>query len=324
MIELPTPPYQSGLRAEPLEIAFVYNAGGLGDYINWTPGLLHALRTNPHLKGWIVAPGFFSDLARLWFAPFSDRFEIRVCDDLSRLEGLSEMNYVAPNREQYANASNTPFVRLGFIYYAQDSRVPRGTLLPPIRGDEAAIDHFALPENYAVLTPNATMETKRLPAPLLNRIISGLTERGITPVLLGRSEPIGGYRTDSAEGLDLRLVRDLRDGTTTLETAALLARARFVFGLDNGLLHLAACSAVPIIWAFTIASPEFVLPPRQKGARTVLVEPPASLPCRYCNNNIRFALGFDFKTCLHENYLCIKAIDAESILRAVDSLGGPQ
>jgi ADP-heptose:LPS heptosyltransferase len=317
-ILVPSPPFRPGTRISHERFGFVYNCGGIGDYIHWTTAIRYAIETYPHTSGYIVTPPYFEDLARLWLTKYSDRFEILVSEEFDKDPRLEGIPLLAPVRNQYANASGFHLFALGYIYYNQISYIPAGyDTLPRIEGDEAPLEHFSLPESYVVVTTEATAENRRLPARVVNEITKSLIATGITPVFLGKKELAADYKSDSNEGISLRGVLDLREKTSLREAACVLARAKAVVGLDNGLIHLACCSDVPVLAVFTTVDPGTRIPKRKDGAKTVILTPDESLACRFCQTRVRFVFGFDSKYCLYKDNLCVKGLDGRAIVRAM-------
>ena len=313
------PPFRPGTHISMTEVNLILNAGGIGDYINWVPAIRYAIDHNPHIRGLILTPRYFEELARHWLGQYSPRFTVRVYDDLDKEGWLERCPSIVPNREQYANATGFHLMELGFVYYNQDSRIPADyAKLPEIRGDEADVGKFKIPPNYAVITTMATVENRKLPAGVINEITDHLKQNGIVPVFLGKHQLNDSYKAKTDDAISTAGVVDLRDKTDLLEAAVILSGAHFVLGLDNGLIHLASCSDVPIISIFTTIDPDLRVAPR--CARTIVVTPPESLTCRFCNSNMRYLIGFDFKDCLYKDNLCVNSIKASDITPQIDKL----
>lgn len=321
---MPVPPYRSGTKLTDTEVALVFNAGGIGDYINWVPAIRYAIDSNPHIKGFILTPEYFADLAHLWLGQYSPRFKVVTYDRLEDNEIIKTTTTVAPTRNQFANACGFHLMHLGFIYYTQIGKAPQGAaILPAINGNETEINPFLLPDDYAVITTMSTARARTLPAEVINQVTDHLRERGITPVFLGREELTETYKAKNAAGIKTAGVIDLREKTTLTEAACIMAKAKFVFGLDNGLLHLASCSTVPVIAIFTTVDPTLRISPRRDGAKTYTIIPPDSLPCRFCNTKMRYVIGHDFNDCLYDDTLCLNGIEANTIISVIDQILNP-
>lgn len=328
-IEAAFPPYRRGTKIAKIKMALIYNAGGIGDYIHWTGAIKYAIDSNPHIEGYVVAPEYFYDLADLWLGNYSERF--KVISHTGELKGnklLEECAAIIPNNQQLANACGFHLTELGFIYYTQKKHIVKGyETIPIIKGNEADISHFNLPKDYVVIPTEATSENRRIPSETINAITKHLISRGITPVFLGKHKITEAYKASGDADINVRGTMDLREKTSLREAACIMARAKFVLGLDGGLLHLACCSMVPVIFAFTTVHPEFRVPKRQAGAKTTVVVPPENLECRFCNSGdphtlkaMSYVIGHDFKNCLYKDNLCTKLIEARTFIPIIDKL----
>lgn len=312
-----SPPYREGTELPRTKVGICYNLGGLGDWINWTTAVQYAIESNPHTYGYVVTQKHFADLAHLWLDQYAPRFTVLTVetDDFRKVKELDDCYLICPAGGQYANTCGVNIFRLGFIYYNQTERIPPNwNHLPRVRGDEADLTRFNLPESYAVITPYATADNKRLKARAINELVDGLLLEGITPAFIGKRDVAPDHKGIGDSGIEYGKGIDLRDNTTLREAACIMARSRFTFGLDNGLLHLAACSDTTIIWALTTVRPDMTIPPR-KG-RTLVLTPPESLSCRFCQNNMRYLTGHSFKNCLYGDNLCTETYNGELLIKA--------
>lgn len=318
-ISVKSPPFRSGTQLGKTKVCLVLNSGGIGDYIHWTSAIRYTIDANPHIHGHIITPSFFSDLAYLWLGRYSDRFSVKIDDDLENCALLDGVPSIIPNTQQYANATGFHLFQLGFTFFSQISWIPKGyETVPEIKGDEADLRGFNLPRDYAVITVNSTADNRRLPSSYVNAITAHLLSREVTPIFLGKGSITKNYSASAPDGLALEGVIDLRERTSLREAACIMAGAKFVFGLDNGLLHLASCSRVPVIMIFTSVDPKLRVPPRREGRKTHVIGPDASLPCRFCNTHMRYIIGFDFKTCLYKDDLCIKGLDPKVAINLIE------
>lgn len=316
--------FRQGTDISRTKIALVFNSGGIGDYINWTPAIKYVIDRNPHIHGYIVSPHYFADLAFLWFEGYSDRFKVIIAPDFSMDARLKDVPCITPNPHQFVSASGFHLFELGYFYYNQHRTIPkepRYSLIPEIRGDETSLAEFNLPERYAVLTVEATHDVRRIPSAVINDISRFLLAEGITPVILGKRFLAEGYSGTSNDGLDVSGgVLDLRERTILREAACIMAKAQFTFGLDNGLLHLASCSTAPVISYFTSVDPQLRIPPRRFGAKTIAITPAPQLSCRFCNSQMRYIIGHDFKYCLYKDNLCVTSIKSSDIIGVIKDL----
>jgi hypothetical protein len=180
-------------------------------------------------------------------------------------------------------------------------------------------DISAIP--YAVLTTNHTVKVRVLNEPAFYRIANYLTGvKGLHVVLLGKASTITGdingkataIKSDEIE-IDYKLLEhpemliDLRDETSLMETAAILARSQLVLGVDNGLIHLAASARAPkIVCGFTTVAPVHRVPSNYNDTDFFIVVPPESLTCRFCQSKqILLSDQHDFRFCIKGNLQCV-------------------
>lgn len=312
-------PFREGTELHRTKYAFVFNSGGIGDYIHWTTPIQWAIESSPHLYGYIYAPKFFKELADLWFAPYSDRFEVITGDSVNDPRVLAS-NRAVPDGKQLSNQCSHHMFNVGWTYFCQMGFIPDGwNRLPRIKGDEADISRFIIPENYAVIPTHATAENRRLSPKAIEEISAYLVRHGVTPVYIGKSVELTDYRATTTAA-DLSQGIDLRDRTTLVESACIMARARFVLGIDGGMLHLACCSDVPVLMGFTSVHPKVRVPPRRLGAKTAVIAPPEGLACRFCNTNMKFIIGHDFKNCLYGDNYCATTLGLEAFVPAINRI----
>lgn len=321
LISVSSPPFRPDTKLPRTKFTYALCGGGIGDYIHWIAGLRYAIKINKHLEGVIVCFPFFEDLARLWLSDLAPRFTLYVTKDLWK--DLESIGYPAcvPDGKQFANATGFHLTRLGFIYYTQKGDYPKDErTLPIIRGDETDLSKFNLPVNYAVITTEATADNRRFPARYVNALTFYLIQRGITPVFLGKKDLAPDYQSEASEGLQMTGIMDLREKTTLVEAACILAGGMAVMGLDNGLLHLAACSRVPVGFIFTNVAPELRIPYRQKGTTTAAISPPEDLTCRHCCSRMPTLPGHDYKRCLYGDNFCVTSFKEDDLIAVLQRL----
>jgi ADP-heptose:LPS heptosyltransferase len=195
---------------------------------------------------------------------------------------------------------------------------------------------------YICFTTDYTAPSRQWPACHINALARRCREAGLTPVLLGTTKPIPtGIQDDPVnpranDGVDASLFIDLRDKTTLLEALGVIQRARAVVGIDNGLLHLAHCTDVPVVMGFTTLKPEHRMPVREMfksngekvlpgchdlGRAAALTETlTAQVPCGGCQSR-GFAINHDWRTCIFDDYACTLTLTAERFWTRLKKLG---
>ncbi len=209
-------------------------------------------------------------------------------------------------------------------------------MLPPTQADKAYVraekvkfrnNKFRKVESGTVVfTTDFTAATRAWPAVHINTLGRMVREAGLTPVLLGSTEPIPTGATDdfitarTDKGINTEIFLDLRGKTTLIEALAVIQRSRAVVGVDNGLLHLAHCTDVPVVMGFTSLTPEHRVPVREaygpyamlpdvvRGAELTKVLT-ALVPCAGCQSR-GFAVNMDWRNCVFDDYLCLMTLTA--------------
>lgn len=183
-----------------------------------------------------------------------------------------------------------------------------------------------LRKDYAVITTGYTAKVREFKANHINSIVKRCKELGLEVVFLGQKETKtgaahviqGNFDTsvDYAHGIDLR------DKTNLLQAAEIMSGAKAVLGVDNGLLHLAGCTQVPIIGGFTTVAPELRMPVRNNvlGWNYYPVVPDTALPCTFCQSNTNFLYGHDYTKCIYKDYACLDHMTAAKFINILETL----
>jgi ADP-heptose:LPS heptosyltransferase len=185
--------------------------------------------------------------------------------------------------------------------------------------DNYNIHKLNVPPKYIVITTGSTVPVREWPAAQVNSVINWIRQQGLRIVFLGKQhvskDIIGHFDAKINYHLGINLI----DKTTLLEAHAIMSNAVAVIGLDNGLLHLAACSSVPIVAGYTTVSPKYRLPYRNNklGWNCFAVEPDKDLDCRFCQSSCIINYEQDFRRCFHADYLCTKQLESKKWIRAL-------
>ena len=189
---------------------------------------------------------------------------------------------------------------------------------PKLDLSDTDISEFNLPEKYVCILSTALHKNRSLPRADVYRIANYLIKKGITPVFMGKSTriidtfgatPRYGISPPAKEGM-----LDLSDKTTLLQAAKIMDSAIAVVGADTGLIHLAACTDVPIICGYTTVDPDLRMPYRHgiKGWNFHVITPPKT-DCRYCASSM-YLSNISFNDCYQKEFQCIDSLSAESYI----------
>lgn len=303
--------FREGQGLHPLVYNFIFMHGGMGDYICWSVAIRYIEQFYPHVMPKLFVADWCKDIIENFFNGTRVEVYDRSKFDDYYIDGSPVLGNIESN--QLLNATGTHLVDLGFSYFLGRNPPPPEADLSYIPLDLESIDisHIELPESYCVFTPGATNMTRHMPVEAFNLLKDYCISLGVTPVFLGKAKLTPAYRTNFKEGYDYTGGINLLDKTGVLEAGKIIAGARFILGVDNGLLHLAACTEVPIIFGYTITGPEMRRPIRKKGLTLDITVPHAELSCINCQENIRFIPGHRFTRCLYNDTKCCELLFKE-------------
>jgi ADP-heptose:LPS heptosyltransferase len=196
--------------------------------------------------------------------------------------------------------------------------------------DYPLIDPGKLPINkmlgrkYVVIAYGATTEHRRMLPEVLAGLVDYFSSRNIEVVLIGKrdhalrcSSTITNPTFDAIpEG-----VINFIDQTTMPEALAIIRESEMVIGLDNGLIHMAALTDVPIVAGYTTVDPYYRLPYRHgvKGWNIYTVEPDSN--CRYCQTETFCTYALNFLKCQTRTKECMNSLTLNSWLCKIKLVG---
>ncbi len=301
-------------------VNIAFNYGGLGDDIARLPALKYMLKTNPHAKVTLACPDYLIPIIEHFFieqlaniVPFS-----RLTPEMKRLNWIQ-------TKTEFFTPMHTHLVKHAFSYICDTVDVPIEEMnYLRFRLEEIDVTRFTLPEKYVVITTGYTAIVRKLSASTVNEVSEYLVQKGITPVYLGAKETYRGGVAEKIEGkfdeeVDYSKGIDLRDKTTILEAAQIMSKARCVVGLDNGLLHVAGCTSVPIVAAYTNALPSHRLPIRNSvlGYDCKVVTPPG---CHACQSTTNFLPDQDYRNCVWPQLACASKLTSDLFLKQLEEI----
>lgn len=318
--------YRDGVELPIHHINIVFTDGGLGDYINQMSAIEWMANENPHLTGTLFVLSPFDDVAR-YILRDSPHWSITTITSNSFEVGVGELLINPATFHKYSCAVGTHLLDLGFMYYANMNPPPDTYNRLPDLSDYVSGKDWKLPENYAVFTPGYTVKLRSIHPQAFNTMVKHTIAKGITPVFLGKRDFAGAgqfvnkdYHTKIDGKIDLNKGIDLRERTTLLESVEIMKNARFVCGIDNGLLHFAGCTDVPIIFGFNVTTINHRVIRRPLGTTINLTVKESSLPCIGCQSRTRFLIGHDYKNCMYNDIKCLDILYQNNAEIWIDSI----
>lgn len=320
----PAQGYREGTKIPCYPMNFTLADGGMGDYICWCAGLVWIANNCPFIEGRIFAPAFFIEFVRRLFKDYP-RWKIFLAEKIH--ENYEDNSLILGpginNHLQLLNAVGTHLLDLGFAYFANMSPPPGPEWYhyPEFDFPASTIPRKLEPKKYVCLTPGGTTDTRRVPGEAWNPIADWLLARNLTPVWLGKNNMTKEHKAIFPEGCDYGKGLDLRDQTTTLEAAAIMQHAACTVGLDNGLLHLAACVPSDIIFGYNIAAPSQRRPVRRLPGRILEVALTSEeLACNFCQTRMKQQNLINFRNCFYGDVKCLSLLFENKSARWISAL----
>lgn len=308
---------REGTKLRHSTIKFLLNAGGMGDYVNYSAALLWAAQNLPWIHGQVYVSSFFCEFLEVILRDYP---QWSVHDGASiRIE--SDDCFIGPEiimgdqniTRQLANATGAHLMDLGFQYYVNMQAAPPEVMLPRLPATLPYIDGAGAglrPGKYVVFTPGAVVPSRATTGKHLNPLIDFCREHGLTPVFLGKDGFAQGMKVGFADDINYSKGIDLRGKTTTLQAAAIMEHSFCVLGLDNGLLHLAATTNASLLFGYNITTVEQRIPRRDWGRTFNLALSPQELACVGCQTHGKLILNHTYHQCLYGDTLCIDKLFA--------------
>lgn len=318
--------FGANLKAHSLPVSFVFAQGGVGDYINWCASMRFIHETYPQVDGRIYVSELFLEVARYLFKDYP-RWQVYHRDDFDKYyERGSALCYPKPGT-QLINACGAHLMDVGQWYFTCIDPLPdEYRWLPEIKYDGPWKWPELDPEsNFAIFTPGATSEVRTAPVEGFNRTVEHTIKKGITPVFLGKCELSENYQAKFAH-YDLSKGIDLRERTNLIEATQIMRKARFIIGLDNGLLHMAGTTDCPTIFGHNVATIPHRALRRRNGITINVTLTENELACIGCQSRMRFIARHDFRECFFKtrepakDRLCLKLLYKDGAKKWTDAI----
>ena len=318
--------------------SYIVNSNAIGDICATLP-VLEYLIDNFHQDGKykIIALPQFRDL--FYFIPDSKFFDVGKRVDyeenyiqfkLNMLEQDIVKTFVFQNGQsskmqvipQYVNP-----LRMHLTHYASIQLANRVLPLEDMNYlryplDKSLIEKFNIDFSKCVaINPVFRSHTRKFLIAELTKICNYIKSKGYQPLFIGRDEIDYEDKEKSAKVINFDFSQgiDLRNKTTIKEVANIIANCKTIIGVDNGLLHLAAMTEIPIVAGYTVASPEMRLPIRNNvlGYNVYPILP--DIECQGCQDKWQLD-NHNFNNCYHKHYNCIRQMTAEKFIKELEKI----
>lgn len=311
-------------------IQFLFDDGGLGDNICRMSAVKYVRDHYKHVQLYVYVPDYFLELAR-HLVP-GPRVTIR---SYGKDKDLWVKAYASRRTtNDHHTTMKTHLVDHTFHVLADKAVEVEHKNYCRLRLNRIDVEDFALPEKYIIITTGFTADVREMLPEVVNKLSDYVISKGYTPVYLGSKKAIVGRpEVPNIEGvfkseIDYSKGLDLIDKTSLLEAGKIISNAKCLIGMDNGLMHLAGCTDIPIVGGFTTVEPKFRMPYRhdELGWNFYPVVPDVSLKCRFCQSNWEFVYDHDFRSCwykeqkLDTEIKCVKMLTAEKYIVELEKI----
>lgn len=298
----------------------------MGDYICFLPALEYIVDTYKHIEARVFCPDFILPIVK---HVLGTRAEVQSIKNFNPGD-VRVFPTIVPDPRVPPNHAAMHLVDLGFVIFANMAKAPdkKYYFYSRLQSDMIPVTQkMHTLGKYAVITPMATkgVDNRRMTPKLFHKLKNACLDYGINPVLLGKTDMTGTHKATAHSDFNLKECINLMDRTSLLETAKIIANAKFVVGIDNGLLHLAGMTDTPLIFGYTVASPEHRRPRRTGSPIYDVMPDPRVLQCTFCQSNMRFTGHADFRQCIYKDNKCIELLEASSLWKsAIDDIMKPK
>ncbi len=293
-------------QTECFTINFELASGGMGDYICWTPALQWIVKNCPWVHGRIWAPAYFISFMQHVFKDVPN-WEVHLIEKFSEADKGTLCRGLQSTPGQLINATGCGLIELGFMYFANLSPMPPDTVYPQLDLRDVKLHKKlrGLEKKYVVFTPGGTTQSRFVPAKHWNPLIDWVIAQGLTPVFLGKGHLADVHKSYFDDETHYEKGIDLREQTSLLEAARIIKESLCIIGLDNGLLHLAACTDASIVFGYNIAAPVDRRPLRPSGKLIEITVPEERLGCIHCQTKFKLLYTHNYKNCIYKDVRCI-------------------
>lgn len=311
-----------GTEFPKLNVNFILNTGGIGDNIASLPALKYVKESYPWITPYIYVPEYFLPLIRNMLPNVISR-------PFSKMKKF--YNDTWPGRQTRLvghDSLSTHLVDYNFNCLANKQVDIKYKNYLSLDCEAIDIEYFNLPEEYIVITTGFTAKIREFLPEKVNAIVQYLNERNIPVVFLGSKQAAtGSQNCDPIIGnfnqeIDYTKGINLLNETTLLEAGKIIANSKCIIGLDNGLMHLAGCTEVPIIGAFTSVAPHLRNPYRHNELawNCYNVIPPETCQDRFFQSDIDFVYDVDLRNCYYGDYQMTKSLKVEDFITALEKV----
>lgn len=307
-----------------VHINIVCDDGGIGDNIARIPVVKYILDYHPHVFIHFWVPDYFLEFSNRSLASYKKNLVIR---NFTKAKKKFNKNlYARAFSVHHYNNMSIHMTKHAFHVVAQQEPTEQQLNYLKFDTSDQNIKQYDLPEKYVVVATGFTAPIREFLPQYVNEVTKYIVSKGYTPVFLGKTETPNGndqvIKGTFKEEIDYSVGIDLIDETSLLETREIINNAKTIVGLDNGLLHVAGTTDIPIVGGFTSVNPIHRMPYRHDvlGWNFYPVVPPESVVDRFCQSNWSFTFDHDFKYCFYGDYAIVKALTPDLYIKELEKI----
>lgn len=303
-----------------VSVNFLLDEGGLGDNIARMPAIRYIKNHHPHAQPIVWVPDYFCDFARNILPDIEFR---KFSDSLKYDETLPTRSTGA---KWFTNLKTRMDVHAFALLANEIPEEPEHYNYPQVDLKRISIGRFNLPEKFVVITTAFTASVREFYPQYVNEVVSYCLDKGYKIIFLGKKETLTGSGPNITgnlrEEIDYSKGLNLIDRTTLLDAAKIMSKAKCVLGVDNGLLHVAACTDVAIIGGYTTVDPKHRLPFRhnESGWNYQVVVPPDSEPEKFWQSRVDFEFEHDFRFSYFQNDDLVKSLQTSLWIEKLEKI----
>jgi len=322
---------REGTKLDCWAINIVFNEGGMGDFVNYAAATVWLARNCPWVTGRLFVPKYLLKLMQIIHKPFT-HWSVKPSEEMDfedRTPIFCQGLVIKGIRvgAQYLNCLGAHPFDVGFAYYTGTTPPPPDTYLPQIDFHKdllAGLSYQGLKDEKYVVFPVGNQSPARLvTGKHLNPVIEHVVSRGLTPVFVGKKDPIltGANPIKFQEDINYSLGIDLRDQTDVIQLAAIMQHSVCTVGLDCGPLHLAALTKDSrIIFAYNITTVAHREPKRLGGKTINIALTEDELICSGCQSKLKQIAKVKFDRCLYGDTKCVDMLFDNGGKRFTDAI----
>lgn len=304
------------------QVNFLLLDGGVGDHMASLAALDYSVKRYPWIKPLVWVPDYLETFTRHALPPAA-----KVGSYTSMTKSYNpNLTTKTTKWDGVISPMKTHLLDYAFLKLLDENPSIEHKNYLKLDLKDIDISDFKLPRKYVVITSGYTAKVRQFYAKHINEVARYLLRKGFTPIFLGQTKTYTGAKHiiegNFDDGIDFSQGINLVNETTLLQAAKIMSLASAVVGVDNGLLHVAGCTDVPIVGGFTSVTPEIRMPVRNNilGWNFYPVVPDKPVGCVSCQETTNFLYGHDYRSCVFRDNKCAESLTARKFIEQLERI----